>query len=49
MTLTDIMNQGYDSFFDGLPIEYNPYSINTPEYRVWVTGYEDAKYGSFKK
>lgn len=45
MKLQDIMTQGYDSFFDGDSIESNPYSSNSPEYRVWMAGYEEAKYG----
>ena len=39
------MTQGYDAFFDGESIDSNPYSTSSPMYRVWVVGYEQAKYG----
>ncbi len=45
MKLQDIMTQGYDAFFDGESIDSNPYSTSSPMYRVWVVGYEQAKYG----
>ena len=39
------MMEGYDSFFDGLSIEGNPYMIGSIKYNEWMKGYFTAKIG----
>jgi len=45
MIMTDTMTQGYDSFFDGLSIDTNPYRVGTIKYNEWMKGYFMAKVG----
>ena len=43
--IKDIIQEGYDSFFDGETLEMNPYKIGTPKYESWLSGYVNAKQG----
>ena len=41
----DIINEGFDSFFDGLTQEMNPYRVGSINYDNWLKGYLSAKMG----
>jgi len=35
---------GYDSFWEDLPWDANPYERNSPEYFNWIDGWNDASH-----
>jgi hypothetical protein len=43
--IKDIMNEGYDSFFDGETLDMNPYKVGSIKYESWRNGYLNAKQG----
>ncbi len=43
--INDIIDEGFDSFFDGQTPEMNPYKVGSVQYKNWFVGYMNAKTG----
>jgi len=40
---------GYNACLEQLPKSYNPYKVNSKEYRCWLAGYYGAEHESLRK
>lgn len=44
---TEIIQEGFDAYTNGIGVDLNPYSFNSMSWRRWNRGYSNAQFGDY--